>query len=122
MPSLRRLCNTPSCGHVAVRGSSYCAPCKAKTEARRKRRPSAAKRGYDHNWRRTRAAYIKRHPTCEEPGCNDPTEEVDHVVPIAKGGARLSWDNLSAKCRTHHSRKSINENRGPGGRIQSRWT
>jgi 5-methylcytosine-specific restriction endonuclease McrA len=40
--------------------------------------------------------------------CNgDATEEVDHIIPIDDGGARLDEENLQAACRPCHRWKTI---------------
>jgi 5-methylcytosine-specific restriction protein A len=35
--------------------------------------------------------------------------EVDHIVPIREGGARLDANNLQPLCHTCHSRKTMLE-------------
>lgn len=64
------------------------------------RRPT--KRGRGHQWRLTRAAYLKTvGPTCE--GCSGaPVTEVHHLHPIAAGGEPYAFDNLMAVCRPCH--------------------
>lgn len=66
-------------------------------------RPSAAERGYDQKWRRTRAAFLKKHPTCV--GCGGDASEVDHIVPLKDGGTN-EWSNLQAMCKSCHSNKT----------------
>lgn len=39
--------------------------------------------------------------------------EVDHIIPIAKGGQALGFDNHSAKCSTCHLAKTKLDNSGP---------
>src|SRR5690606_28983973 len=38
MPTLRKLCQAPGCGDIAVTGSTYCPKCKAKSIARTDRK------------------------------------------------------------------------------------
>lgn len=67
-------------------------------------RPSAAARGYDHNWRRTRGRYLQLHPECEHPGCPELAEDVHHLDlqgPNGPNGHRHF--NLQALCHAHHS-------------------
>lgn len=68
-------------------------------------RKSPTKRGYDAKWRRTRARYLRHHPTCEYPdGCKRAAEDVHHLDgkgPL--GPAGHDWDNLQALCHSHHS-------------------
>ena len=82
-------------------------------------RPSAARRGYGRDWRRLRAMYLRRNPLCEDPfgihgGAVVAAYEVDHIVPLSRGGGN-DWDNLQALCKSCHSRKTARES-GFGGR------
>ncbi len=65
------------------------------------RRPSAAARGYDATWRKVRDSFLARHPLCVF--CNKLASVVDHVKPIAQGGARLDDKNLRGLCRDCHA-------------------
>lgn len=124
MPTLTRLCNAPACRGIAVRGSSYCATHRERAQARAaerayvadKQRESAARRGYDAKWRRNRAMFLRHHPICK---CGQPATEADHIVPKARGGSD-KWDNLQPLCKPCHSRKTMAEYRGAGGRMQAR--
>ena len=90
-------------------------------------RCSAAARGYDGAWKRVRAWFIRLHPLCAHcltKGRVTPVADVDHIVPIAQGGARLDADNLQSLCRPCHRRKTEQDkgkralNRAKGGRGQ----
>lgn len=121
MPTLKRLCVHPGCGSIAAKASTLCPEHRA-ASARRKAerdrmRPSPEARGYDQKWRRIRAQFLKHNPHCD---CGAKATEVDHIRPLAKGGTH-AWSNLQAKCKRHHSQKTIEENRGEGGRVMSRW-
>ena len=73
------------------------------------KREPANRRGYDSRWYRLRNWYITKHPVCVEclkVGIVRPTEEVDHIVPIADGGPVYDVDNLQALCRQCHGRKT----------------
>jgi 5-methylcytosine-specific restriction endonuclease McrA len=60
-------------------------------------RPSPAARGYDHDWRKVRAAVLERDGwVCR--WCGQPAKTVDHLVPLAVGGDRLDPANLVAAC------------------------
>ena len=76
-------------------------------------RPSAAARGYDRNWRRIRAAYLKKHPCCVE--CGEPATEVDHRTSLADGGTH-EWRNLQSLCKRHHSQKTVKHDGGFGNK------
>lgn len=94
-------------GHPPYTGHR-CPICEGKRKAALDaRRPSAAARGYDADWRRVRGAFLKAHPACCV--CGAPATEVDHIVPIADGGPRLSWSNLRPMCRTHHSQRTARD-------------
>jgi 5-methylcytosine-specific restriction protein A len=59
-------------------------------------------------WRALRRRVLKRDRyTCQE--CRRFGNEVDHVVPVAQGGARWSEDNLQTLCKSCHSRKTARE-------------
>jgi len=60
-------------------------------------------------WRRLRALKLSEQPLCEEclrAGRTTPAQMVDHIVPINKGGAKLTMDNLQSLCNACHARKS----------------
>ena len=59
-------------------------------------------------WRRLRDYFIARHPLCAEclkNGVITPAVIVDHIVPIAEGGAELDESNLQSLCPACHNRK-----------------
>lgn len=41
--------------------------------------------------------------------CGDPSQVVDHIVPINQGGDPWSVDNMQAMCHACHNRKSGKE-------------
>lgn len=67
-------------------------------------------------WQRLRKAKLARDPLCQycPPGRLTPATEVDHIVPIARGGDALDWDNLKSACRPCHSSKTALEDGGFG--------
>ena len=78
-------------------------------------RPSAAKRGYDRQWRKARRAYLARHPLCvrcKATGRTVTASEVDHIVPH-RGDRKLFWDltNWQPLCKSCHSRHKQREER-----------
>lgn len=78
-------------------------------------RGTGAARGYDGAWRGLRAAYLRQHPRCSEPGCSLPSTDADHVIPIRVNPVlRLEWKNLRAYCHAHHSAKTVREDGGLG--------
>lgn len=79
-------------------------------------RESAARRGYDNNWKKLRAMVLRERPLCSDPfnihGNNVVVAtEVDHIIPIAQGGD-YSLGNLQPLCSTCHSKKTRKENIG----------
>lgn len=102
---VQRLCAYPGCS-VRVK-NGYC------PRHRRERvenRVSAAKRGYDRDWRRYRINFLKEHPwcvECEKQGVRRPATEVDHIIPH-RGDRQLFWNkkNHQALCKNCHSRKT----------------
>ena len=47
--------------------------------------------------------------------------EVDHVVPLKRGGDQLALDNLQALCRACHIEKTRRENRRPPTPAEAAW-
>lgn len=66
-------------------------------------RGTPAERGYDLTWRKVRDAYLRAHRECEL--CGAPANEVDHIMPIRRGGTHDA-ENLQALCHACHSRKT----------------
>lgn len=88
-----RIC---SCGRVVAR-NVVCECQRTQTRERNARhdasRPSAAARGYNHEWRKARAEYLTTHPHCREcssHGVTRPASVVDHIIPH-RGDKRLFW-------------------------------
>lgn len=75
-------------------------------------RPSAAARGYDYQWQIRRQYVLDRDPVCRICGTS-PSEEVDHIIPRARGGSDRS-ENLQGLCKSCHSRKTASEDGGFG--------
>ena len=69
----------------------------------RRRRPSAAQRGYGRGWRKLRAAVLRATPRCRS--CGGPATEVDHIVPLRAGGSH-ALANLQPLCKPCHSSKT----------------
>ncbi|HPF38955.1 MAG TPA: HNH endonuclease signature motif containing protein [Phycisphaerae bacterium] len=64
-------------------------------------------RGYGWDWQKRRNWFVAHNPVCVDPLNRHPdritpAEHVDHIVPFAKGGARLDVSNLRAVCRACH--------------------
>ena len=69
-----------------------------------RRRPPARERGYDHEWRKARIAFLADHPHCAMPGCTEPATTVDHIIPH-RGDRALFWNraNWQPLCAHHHN-------------------
>lgn len=94
-------------------------PRRRRTVKKRDRRPSAARRGYGHRWRRYRAAFLRRNPLCRRclrKGITAAACEVDHVRPVSGPDDPLFWkpSNHQALCKPCHSRKTQAEDKGRG--------
>ena len=115
-------CSHPGCGNLS--------PCRDHPH-RPDPRPSASRRGYGATWQRIRALHLDLEPLCVEcfPTALADATEVDHIVP------RALWDdpsktaylrqigapshpdddrNLRSLCKTHHSRKTVQQDGGLG--------
>jgi len=105
---LKHYCSTPGCPREAhYRGR--CQKCSGKLD------PLAHpnKAIYDSAaWRGFRLRRLALNPFCQDPhgeGCQQPAREVDHIVPIEKGGAVFSIENTQCLCKPCHSRKTRSE-------------
>ena len=113
-----RPCNHPGCPALTNAGPRC--PEHTVTYARQqdKRRSTSMARGYDAAWRRVRALallrdlYLCQHCLRDERPVS--ATEVDHIVPLARGGARLDLANLQSLCHPCHSRKTVTEDGGLG--------
>jgi 5-methylcytosine-specific restriction protein A len=80
-------------------------------------RHSAARRGYGRQWRRLRAEVLAGEPLCrlcrKEGAPPTLATEVDHIIPTRgeSDPKHYDRDNLQPLCKTHHSRKTIEDTR-----------
>ncbi|GHC28901.1 restriction endonuclease [Streptomyces vinaceusdrappus] len=111
-----QVCPTPGCPTLTPQGR--CEDCQRKAG---RQRPSAASKGYDARWVRTRAAYLRAHPLCECEECEampallrPRATEVNHRDGLGPLGPRgHDWANLQAMTKAHHSRETARHQ--PGG-------
>ncbi len=111
-------CSKPACGKLVPKGKCDCGKAKANLVPPTLKRESATKRGYNHNWQKARLAFLQKHPLCcmcEQEGMVTPATVVDHIKPH-KGDQELFWDrsNWQPVCRTHHNKKTANQDGGFG--------
>lgn len=91
-----QVCSTPGCPRLR--------PCPIAGHEPKDTRPTAAARGYNAAWRRTRARYLQLHPQCEHPGCVSLAEDVHHLDLLGPNGPNGHRHfNLQALCHSHHS-------------------
>ena len=58
---------------------------------------------YDHSWQAVRIQILERDQhQCQVrgPRCRGTATQVDHIIPLVEGGARLDHSNLRASCST----------------------
>jgi len=65
-----------------------------------KKRPSAAKRGYGHGWRKKRGDYLEKHPKCAR--CGAKAQHVHHKRRKGSGGSDgdKNLESLCQSCRS----------------------
>lgn len=111
-----QVCPTPGCPTLTPGGR--CEACQGKAQ---RARPTAASKGYDARWARTRAEYLRAHPYCECDECEampallrPRATEVNHMDGLGPLGPRgHDWTNLQAMTKAHHSRETARHQ--PGG-------
>lgn len=110
MPKALRLC-AGGCGTPVKSGK--CADCAKQVSAARRATPQ--QRFYNSPaWRRVRAAFIRRYPSCWF--CGAKADAVDHVDGNPLGPAGLAFENLRSLCWSCHSKRTIRDGQGSFGR------
>jgi len=87
----------------------YCEDHRGVREERKAPRGKTKARGYGGRWRKVRSRYLGRRPLCEMcdlEGDITAAEMVDHVIPIAAGGAQYDPRNLQSLCNSCHGKKT----------------
>ena len=100
----RRYCSNPDCDRLLGRGETC-----PDHPPRPRKRPRTKARGYGGDWQRLRKRVLAAEPWCRPcalQGVLTPATEVDHIVPISQGGARLDPGNLQAICTQCHAEKT----------------
>ena len=110
-----RLCAQPGCPSYAVLHGRCQQHMRQEWTRRERHRGSSTARGYDKDWRKVRLQALERDGylcvVCQAQGKVTLAGEVDHVVPLARGGARLAIENMQALCEGCHAEKTATENR-----------
>jgi 5-methylcytosine-specific restriction protein A len=111
-----RRCVAPGCSALVEPPENRCPrhPAPASRESAADRGAYHRSNGYFYSsvrWRKVRTKFLRFHPICAGyPGhCSDLASVVDHIKPIADGGAKFSWSNLQALCESCHNRKTAVE-------------
>lgn len=101
-----KVCNAPGCR--AISDQSKCE--KHRTQRTKDSRENAAKRGYDYQWQKLRARFVKSHPLCEDclaQGRTTAANEAHHVEKVADAPERrLDASNLMALCKRCHAART----------------
>jgi 5-methylcytosine-specific restriction protein A len=111
----RPCAGSPLCPNPAGPGP-YCL---AHTRRKEADRGSSHARGYDADWHRTRARYLRDHQVCENCGATAETSghplEVDHIDGLGPLGPRgHDPANLQTLCRSCHQTKTAHQARTKG--------
>ena len=107
-------CRRPGCPGLVRSGvCSRCGPLRKQAQVEHDaRRGTPAERGYDARWHRLRLVFLADHPLCAMCAAQGHTTAatlVDHIQPIADGGARLDQENLQSLCVACHGAKTADD-------------
>ena len=104
-------CRQPNCPELVESG--YCYAHRRKND---RPRGTSTQRGYTYAWQQLRLFVLRRDKYlcqhCLQQGFVTVATDVDHIIALSKGGARLDPDNCQSLCRTCHNRKTAEDNRG----------
>ena len=122
--SAPRPCSYPGCGTLAF--NSRCEKHRrVESKQHDAKRGGANERGYTYRWQRESKVFLREHPLCQCPACDEGRLRVraalvvDHRVPH-RGDMVLFWDqtNWQAMAKECHDAKTAAEDGGfgrPGG-------
>ncbi|MEJ7667701.1 MAG: HNH endonuclease signature motif containing protein [Casimicrobiaceae bacterium] len=74
--------------------------------------PNAPKRLAGRKLQERRARWFRAHPlcaACDELGITRLGTQLDHIVPLSKGGSDTDEANYQSLCAEHHEEKSLRE-------------
>jgi 5-methylcytosine-specific restriction protein A len=115
-----RPCTYPGCGLLTKTGR-----CDRHQRAEQREhdqgRGGSTERGYGYRWQKASKAYLRAHPLCQCPDCQEGklrivvANVVDHRIPH-RGDMNLFWDstNWQSMAKECHDRKTPTENGGFG--------
>jgi 5-methylcytosine-specific restriction protein A len=114
----KRPCTYPGCGALTDRGR--CPKHRyIKQRQHDAKRGGANERGYTYRWQKESKAFLRAHPLCQCPECDDgrnrvrASQVVDHKR-AHRGDMHLFWDqtNWQAMAKICHDRKKEKEEQG----------
>ena len=101
----QRLCTNPGCGNTATYRGRCPEHARRRTADRNQRRHESRKVYLSKRWRILRRKVLYDHPICQM--CDaELAVDVDHVIPIERGGDPWAMSNLQGLCRRCHGRKT----------------
>ena len=109
----KKPCAYPGCPLLIPAGETYCNRHKSERQHKYRIDKPSSWKVYGRLWNRLRKIKLYRNPYCEI--CGKVATEVDHIVPIRKGGLN-ELDNLQSLCKSCHSRKTAKYDGGFGKR------
>jgi 5-methylcytosine-specific restriction protein A len=101
----RRRCTAPYCPRPARDRGGLCLEHERERDAQYERHRAIYT---DPRWRELSRYVLDTRPICQ--ACKAaPSTDVDHAIPLAKGGAPFDEANAVALCRRCHARKTARE-------------
>lgn len=109
MPSKpKRPCKKTGCPELVESG--FCeSHSKGADNVRDRSKEAQERKGHysTERWKKVRKRVLRRDPICQM--CEEePSQEVDHITPLAEGGDD-SMENLQGLCESCHSKKTMRE-------------
>lgn len=109
---LKKACSNKNCPNFAQPGKRYCKAHQKLMDSQYNQLAKIDGKDRDYwssaSWRRKRARFIKANPYCFK--CGAPATQVDHKIPVDKGGTDDDF-NLQSLCKPCHSAKSVADGR-----------
>jgi 5-methylcytosine-specific restriction endonuclease McrA len=120
MPPRKCIAYGPKCsnGGRAEPGGSRCSNHRRSNWDRYK--PAHADVYKSQSWVDLRKRVLREEPVCAEEGCEARSTSVDHIIPLAEGGAPYDRSNVRGMCYPHHKARSSRQ--GAEARRKARRT
>jgi 5-methylcytosine-specific restriction protein A len=100
----RKACFVSTCPNPAVPGESRCAAHRRSNWDRY--RPAHRDVYRTRQWTDLRQRVLKEQATCCIKGCEARSSHLDHITPLAAGGAPYDRSNVRGICGFHHAQRS----------------